>query len=261
MHKDDDGLLFDAVEIVRWIDNKKVKKSDFVIKEADVLVKIDNKGYQRFSCSPSHFEYLAAGIFITKGLDPSLIKQVDVSKNGRLYTVNISTDDPNLNLFSLNSSDHYNKEYTQQIGFRKNIDSKLIIPKDLVPDLVTKLDDNSFSFKETGGTHVIGIYYNKNNKKVFTAVEDISRHSAIDKAIGMSFFRGIDPSSSIIVISCRQTESIINKIIMGGFPIIIGLSAPTDAAIHLAREFNVTLIGFASKDRFNIYANDWRILF
>lgn len=262
IQRDDDGPSVDTVEIVRWDENKKIKKTDLVIREANVLVQINGKDYRRFSSSPSHFNYLATGIFITDGFDSRLIKQVDVLREGRTYTVNISTRDKVLDSVGLDILDKMNgldrTDYIETCKIKpKKIISQLSIPKDLVSDLVKKLDDNSFSFKKTGGTHVVGIYH----EKTFTAVEDISRHSAIDKAIGLSFLNGVPSSSSVIVVSCRQTESIINKIIMGGFPIVIGLSAPTDAAIYLANDFNVTLIGFASKNRFNIYTNDWRVDF
>ncbi|BDC35887.1 MAG: formate dehydrogenase accessory sulfurtransferase FdhD [Candidatus Methanoliparum thermophilum] len=246
MQQDDDGSFIDTIKITEWNDGKKIKKTDLVIKEVNVLVKIDGKDYRRFSCSPGYFKYFATGIFITNGFDPRLIQQVDVSRDERSYIVDISTENK---IFDWNDSIYEIKP--------KKITSRLTISKNLVLDLVRKLDENSFLFKKTGGTHVVGIC----QKKTFMAVEDISRHSAIDKAIGMSFLNGIDPLSSIIVVSCRETESIMNKIIMGGFPIIIGLSAPTDAAINIANDFNVTLIGFASKNRFNVYTNDWRVLF
>jgi len=253
MQRDNDELSTDKVEIISWNDGKKIKKNDLVIKESNVSVKIDGKDYYRFSCSPSHFKYLASGIFITEGFDPDLIEHVDISKEGKSYILNITTKCQIFRLDSLDCADNNGICRTKP----KKITSQITIPKNLVLDLVKKLDDKSFSFKKTGGTHVVGIYY----EETFMAVEDISRHAAIDKAIGLSFLNGINPSLSVIVVSCRQTGSIMNKIVTGGFPIVIGLSAPTDSAIDVANDFNITLIGFASKNRFNIYTNDWRVDF
>jgi formate dehydrogenase accessory protein FdhD len=60
--------------------------------------------------------------------------------------------------------------------------------------------------KTTGCTHVIGIC---GGREIF--VEDISRHCAIDKAIGLAIREGIDLSNSFLVTSCRQTASTIKK--------------------------------------------------
>ena len=116
------------------------------------------------------------------------------------------------------------------------------------------LDENSPLFKKTGGAHVIGIC---GDKKVF--VEDTSRHCAIDKAIGLAIREGVDLSRSFLVASCRQTATTIKKAIGGQIPIVISLSAPTSLAVKEARRHKITLIGFATQDRFNVYSHPWRV--
>lgn len=55
------------------------------------------------------------------------------------------------------------------------------------------------------------------------------------------------------------TESIMQKALMAGMPILAAVSAPSSLAVNLAREFNMTLVGFLRGETFNIYAGEDRI--
>ncbi|MFC2000250.1 formate dehydrogenase accessory sulfurtransferase FdhD [Chloroflexota bacterium] len=48
---------------------------------------------------------------------------------------------------------------------------------------------------------------------------------------------------------------------MGGDvqPSVASISAPTHLAVSLARSLEITLIGFVSGRRMNIYSGEWRI--
>jgi FdhD protein len=49
------------------------------------------------------------------------------------------------------------------------------------------------------------------------------------------------------------------KALIAGMPLLAAVSAPSSLAVDLAREFNVTLVGFLRDDTFNIYAAEERI--
>ena len=49
------------------------------------------------------------------------------------------------------------------------------------------------------------------------------------------------------------------KAIRAGIPILAAVSAPTTMALELARELNLTLVGFVRGQRLNIYTHPERI--
>lgn len=138
------------------------------------------------------------------------------------------------------------------------------IPKDR-----PRLDVNSISaipdrlragqalFSETGGIHAAGLFDEDAN--VQTVREDVGRHNAVDKVIGEAFLAGRVPlSDAILAVSGRGSFEILQKAAVAGIPCVLAVGAPSSLAVEIAREFGMTLIGFARADRYNVYAGSDR---
>lgn len=136
----------------------------------------------------------------------------------------------------------------------KGVSSQAKISVTEIWDAMKRLDENSILFKETGGTHIAQIC----NQHNYIFVEDISRHCAIDKVIGLAFGTKMDSANSALVTSSRQTKSTVMKAARVQIPVIVSISAPTSLAMEAARKFGITLLGFTRGHRFNIYSHEWR---
>lgn len=132
------------------------------------------------------------------------------------------------------------------------VDSKVIFG---CPD---SLMSQQTSFSRTGGIHAAGLVDADGN--VHGIREDIGRHNAVDKLIGSEILKGKFPlQDRIIVVSGRASFELIQKALIASIPILVAVGAPSSLAIEMAQEFNMTLIGFTSRQRFNIYAGQDRI--
>ena len=83
--------------------------------------------------------------------------------------------------------------------------------------------------------------------------EDIGRHNALDKVIGFALKSGIPISKSIVFSSGRISQDYLEKVIKAGFKIVVSRAAVTASAVALARQKNITMLGFIRKNGGNIY--------
>jgi FdhD protein len=113
-------------------------------------------------------------------------------------------------------------------------------------------------FESTGGLHAAGLFNSKG--ELLCAREDVGRHNAVDKLVGWALLEGKLPLSDyLLMVSGRSSFEIMQKALVAGVPIVCAVSAPSSLAVALAREFNMTLIGFLREQRFNVYADSGRI--
>ena len=224
------GKRSTEIEILEISKDGKRNKTDELVHEEEIIVKLNGE-IHKFYCIPVDLEEMITGNLKSRGIDPSSSRLKKLG--GNKFEVNFPQE---------------------LVKTPKDCDSQRKRTKGEVFDLIEALNKNSFLYQKTGCTHVIGIC---EDKEIF--VEDISRHCAIDKAIGLAIRDGINLSNSFLVTSCRQTASTIIKAIFCEIPIVVSIAAPTNLAIKEANKYGITLIGFASPERFNIYSHDWRI--
>ena len=83
--------------------------------------------------------------------------------------------------------------------------------------------------------------------------EDIGRHNALDKVIGYALRNGIPMANSIVFTSGRISRDYLEKVIKAGFRIVVSRAAVTASAVALARQENITMLGFVRRNGGNIY--------
>ena len=113
-------------------------------------------------------------------------------------------------------------------------------------------------FTQTGGAHAAAVF--DRNAQIIAVAEDLGRHNALDKVIGMCLLKDADLSGCGVLLSSRLSLEMITKAIRAGFEIIAAVSAPTSLAIEIADRFGVTLGGFVRGGRVTIYSWPRRIV-
>lgn len=112
------------------------------------------------------------------------------------------------------------------------------------------LEDSSKLFHRTGGVHSAAL---ARQGELLVYKEDVSRHVAVEKAAGACLEQEIPMENSILVFSGRVPGEIVRMADVMGCGMIVALSAPTDFACQQAALKQITLVGFARNDRFNVY--------
>jgi FdhD protein len=122
----------------------------------------------------------------------------------------------------------------------------------VVHGLPSLLETGQATFRRTGGLHGAAIFSAEG--ELLCLREDVGRHNAADKAIGALFREG--RTGAILMVSGRASFEIVQKAIVARIGVLAAVGAPSSLAVELARELNLTLLGFVRDDRFNIYAGD-----
>jgi len=132
------------------------------------------------------------------------------------------------------------------------------IPAETIYALPEKLREAQALFDSTGGLHAAALFDAGGN--LIALREDVGRHNATDKLIGWALLEGKLPlSGHIVMVSGRSSFEILQKCLQAGVPMVIAISAPSSLAVDVARQFNMTLIGFLRGERFNAYAGHERL--
>jgi FdhD protein len=109
------------------------------------------------------------------------------------------------------------------------------------------------TFDRTGGVHAAALA--DSGGELLVVREDVGRHNAVDKVVGRALQDGALPATDhLLVVSGRVSFEIVQKAVAAGVAGIVAVSAPSDLAVDLAREYDLLLAGMVRDGRLNVYA-------
>lgn len=222
--------------------------------------------YATIFCSPKELKELAVGHLLSEGVIKTVeeIDEITIEKE-MICHMNLK---PTVNLKSrLKLVKHFSRvilsacggPYQHQTSKKpRKIESKLTVKAETIQNCVNSLNRIAETFRKTGGVHAAAIY--KRDGTLVAFAEDIGRHNAVDKVIGKCALEKIVFSECFLALSGRLTGDIVFKAAKVGLPIVASIAAALDSGIAIAKDANLTLIGFVRGKRMNVYNLPERIL-
>lgn len=267
-------------EILKIKNHENELTNDLIVKEEPLEIRI---GYgqetkrEEFSLAvtmrtPGADEELARGFLLSEGIIkmPSDILSAKYCMQAKqpenTLKVELKNDlvfDPDKfkrNFYSTSSCGVCGKAALEALAYEipESNHAKPSVTQEVIQSLTDELTAHQNTFKYTGGLHAAAIF--DLDGKLLMLREDIGRHNALDKIIGVSALKQIDLANTILWLSGRLGFEMIQKSVMVGIGIIAALGAPSSLAIDLSKQQNVTLIGFLKKESFNIYSGKENVI-
>jgi FdhD protein len=243
--------MFREVEAIKG--GKKVK--GLVAEERELRLIINDKSVASVKLSPGYEEEFALGYCFGEGLIESLdqVSEVRVEENTAYVEADAS--------FELAYDNYVLSDCIS--GWRAKIEagdvkvaSDFKVKAAEILGNMQELRRRSRVWRKTGGVHSVALISGND----FHVVEDISRHIAIDKVIGIGMKKGMVFARSYILTSGRLPGDMVIKVARVNIPIVASRTAPLSSGIECAQDTNLTLIGFVRGREMNIYTHCERII-
>ena len=259
-------LSIALTSVDQWEDGTVSRAEDYLAVEEPLEIRIGNTPISVTMRTPGNDLELAAGFLFTEGIiaNHSELKRLEsTGANTVISEIPGSKDLPRelqRNFFAASSCGICGKATIESVRVRgvKPVNSSFTIAPDVLCSLPERLLQSQAVFGRTGGLHAAAAF--TASGEILVVREDIGRHNAVDKVVGWALLNDRLPyKDCVLVVSGRGGFEIAQKAVVAGFPVLASVSAPSNLATQIAREFGMTLVGFLRGRRFVVYSRPERL--
>ena len=235
--------------------------NDHLSIEVPLEIQINGIPFSTTMCSPSDLDHLVRGLLFSEG----------VTKKSTPITIDVTKDNNrHIHVANVNSDEHLNQpeEGSRQLlsvtscgicgstTFRKSKGNPLPfrtpLSNETVDHLFTQMEELQSDFKQSGGSHAALLTDIKGTILGFG--QDIGRHNAVDKVIGMWLNHELQLKPRILLVSGRLSYEIISKAFVAKVPYVCSVSAPSSLAVDVAKEWGISIYSFCRNQRYTKYS-------
>jgi len=252
--------------------HKLEKKEDFVAEERPLHIFLNQAHYVTILCSPTNLKELAIGHLLSEGVLKSVdeIQEIRLEKGEKCRLrlragidvekrVSVSQPFARLIVSACGSPDYWPlSKLIDRLDLPK-VPLGLNIKAEVISQSVKRLNTLAETFRKTGGVHVATLYTAEG--KLVTFMEDVGRHNAVDKVVGVGALKRLDFEECFLASSGRLTGDIVLKLARMRVPAVASLAAVVSSGVEVAERTGVTLIGFVRGKRMNVYTYPERIVY
>ena len=230
-----------------------------VIVETPVSLTVNAEIWLTFMCTPVDLEALAVGFLFNEGV----IRTMD-----EVASVRLCEAGDNVDVWLYHNADKPDKwrrtsgctggfTSLEEDAYITPVSNGGVLPANRIGDLIALLFESQQLYRQSGGVHTSGL---SDGKAMLIVTEDIGRHNTLDKLAGRCLMEAISPTGKLILTTGRISSEMLQKAARMGVSILISRTSPSSLSIELAERLGVTLIGYARRNRFNVYSHPQRIV-
>ena len=230
------------------------------IVETPVSLTVNGQVWLTFMCTPVNLEAMSVGFLYNEGMIESMeeVEDVRVCEHGDNVDVWLSHAVEQPQSWRRTSGCTGGVTAVDALA-RVDVSFDSELPK-VLPEAIGQLVESLFQsqslYRETGGVHTSAL---SDGETIVLVAEDIGRHNTLDKIAGLCLINHIWPETRILITTGRISSEMLQKAARLKAPILISRTSPSSLSIEMAEHYGITLVGYARRDRFNVYSNSQRI--
>lgn len=241
-----------------------VDKTDTIeaetIVETPVSLTVNGENWLTFMCTPILLEELAIGFLFNEGI---------ISNNEEVADVRVCEHGDNIDVWLSHAVEKPTK-WRRTSGCSGGVTGVDLLSEGLpvmesqgailaplqINALIVRLFESQELYKETGGVHTSAL---SDGENIIFIAEDIGRHNTLDKIAGRHLRLQPILPHKVLITTGRISSEMLQKASRLGAEVLISRTSPSSLSIQMAERMGITLIGYARRNRFNVYAHPERI--
>ncbi|MGZ8162502.1 MAG: formate dehydrogenase accessory sulfurtransferase FdhD [Methylobacter sp.] len=254
--------------VERWHGIHHSLQEDYIAEEVPVSLVYNGVPHVVMLATPTNLEEFALGFSITEGIikTPKELLSTRVYNRSNGIEVHLQITEQRLqcladkarNLTGRTGCGLCGASTLQQAIRKPNpVEGGLVVPATELLSALKEIKKRQRLNQLTGSVH--GAAWAVPGQGILDIREDVGRHNALDKLIGLLLRTGKDLASGFVIVTSRASYEMVQKAAWVGITMLAAISAPTGLAIRLANEAGLTLIGFARDDQHVVYTHSRRL--
>jgi len=253
----------------RWQGSEHSHEEDCVAEEVPIVLMYNGISHVVMLATPTNLEDFALGFSMTEGIiqhpKEFLSARVYQRANGIEVQVKIPEErfvcltDKGRNLTGRTGCGLCGASTLKQaVRQPAPVHSSISVTAEQLTAALADLHNRQSLNQLTGAIHAAA--WVEPERGIIDVREDVGRHNALDKLLGLLCRTGKDVNAGYIIVTSRASYEMLQKTAFLGIGLLVAISAPTGLAIRLAEQAGVTLVGFARGDKHVIYTHPQRII-
>lgn len=259
------GRLYSARPIMHYHAGEIEAIDALVVSEKPLTVFLNHNELETLICSPGGLIELTIGFLASEGIlkSPDDISDIRLREDDGLIWIETSQPAVQTGSFlrrhiaSCCGKGRAGLYFINDARELQPVVSDWKVPAEEITGLMARLEEQSKSFKLTGGLHSAAL---ADETGIIVHFEDIGRHNAVDKCLGYAMLNKITTHNKCLLLSGRIASEILIKAARSSVPMIISRAAPTELTLELAEELDICVVGFTRGQDFNIYTHSEKIV-
>jgi len=226
-----------------------------VVREQPLTVYVNGDRFLTLLCSPMQLEALVIGYLWMEKIIGELadITALSVSPvDGRAdVTLRAPVELPTERILTSGCGGGITFRIDHRLFPR--LHSELRVAPGVICERMKDLVAAAVYYKESRGIHGAAL---ADARGLLVVAEDVGRHNAVDKVKGEALQREIATEDRILLSTGRVSSEMLLKAARMGVPLVASRTSPTEMAVALAEQLNVTVCGYVRGEALNVYAGN-----